>query len=387
MKVARFECIGGASGDMILGAFLDAGLALDELRAGLAKLGVKGFQLDAECVNRGGIKATRAVVRTEEQEAHRSLREIDKILDSGELPERVKERARQAFRKIAEAEAKIHGTTPEEVHFHEVGALDAIVDVVGAMLAVSLMGIERVTVSPFRLGQGTMQIEHGTFPIPAPATLEILSGWPVEFTQVPFELTTPTGAAVLTVLAAADPLPSFRITRVGYGAGTRDLEEVPNVLRLIVGEETAAMAEDRATLLEANIDDMNPELFPHLMDRLFQQGALDVYLTSVVMKKGRPGTVVSALVPSDRVDEAVQIFFRESTTLGVRIHEVLRRKLPRKIVEVDTSLGRVRVKEVETSTGRQLIPEYEECRRLADEKNLPLREVYSRLHADLGTLL
>ena len=385
MTVAYFDCIGGASGDMILGAFVDAGLPLDEIRAGLARLGIEGFELEAEKVNRNGIAATRVLVHTEEQTSHRNLRQIENIIDAAELPVEVKERAKLAFEKIAEAEAKVHGATPDEVHFHEVGALDAIADVVGAMLAAHQMGIDRVTVSPFRLGRGMTEMAHGRFPVPPPATVEILRHWPVEFTDIPSELTTPTGAAVLTVLAGSPQgLPSLRITGVGYGAGSRDQRQVPNVLRLVLGEEAVPVDEDRATLIEANIDDMSPEIFPHLMERLLQQGALDVYLTPVLMKKGRPGTLISVLVPPSLVDEAIATLFRESTTLGVRMHPVERRKLPREVIEVETSLGRARVKVVESGSGKRYVPEFEECRRLAAAKGLPLHEVYARLNADLS---
>jgi len=387
MAIAHFQCVGGASGDMILGAFVDAGMPLEALREGLAGLGLPGFEIEARRVSRRGICATQVVVHTEEQRAHRHLEEIDAILQRADLPKGVKEDAGRVFRKIAEAEAEIHGVRPEDVHFHEVGAMDTIVDVVGAMIAARQMGLRRVTVSPFRLGQGTMEMAHGTFPIPAPATVALLRGWPVLFTGIPAELTTPTGAAVLTTLARRpQPPPSLHISAIGYGAGSRDLESLPNVLRLVLGQEAAAAEEDEAMLVEANIDDMNPELYPHLMDRLFAAGAMDVYLTPVLMKKGRPGTLVSVLVPPDLVDTAVEVLFRESTTIGVRMHPLRRRKLVRRVVEVQTSLGPVMVKEIDSAAGTRRVPEYEECRRLAVERGLPVREVFAILEAELRDL-
>jgi len=386
MRMAYFDTIGGISGDMVLGAFINAGLPLEELRKELQKLSIQGLELDASHVQRSGIVATKVEVEVSSQpKYHRHLKGIVELIEGSDLSQRVKEASKKIFYEIAKAEAKVHHTTIEEVHFHEVGAIDSIADVVGTAICLEKFEIERVYSSPVKLGSGGfVRTEHGEMPIPTPATLEILKDYPTVLTDIRAELTTPTGAAIIKALSSG-VLSNGRVVieTIGYGAGTRELEKVPNLLRVMIGELAPEYDEDELVTVETNIDDLNPELYPFVIEQLLDAGAHDAYLVPVIMKKGRPGILLSTLVNRGKLDSILKIVFSETTTLGVRIHHVERRKLPREEKEIETSLGRVKVKAVVFDGVERLVPEFEECRRIAAERKLPLREVYRILEVEL----
>jgi len=383
MRIAYLDTVGGIAGDMTMAAFVSAGVPFEELQRGLASLDVGGFELQARHVTRNAVDALHIdVVAAEERHVHRHMADI--ALFSA-LPPRVKERALAVFGVIAGAEAKVHGTTPAKVHFHEVGALDSIVDITGSALCMEIAGIDALYSSPVKLGSGaTIPTRHGTMPVPAPATIEILKGYPTVLTTIPHELTTPTGAAIIRALSAG-VLNEERLMpeAIGYGAGTNEFPEIPNLLRVIIGTlETPAEGED-VVIIETNIDDMNPQAYPYVIERLLQAGAHDAYLVPVVMKKGRPGILLSTMAERSRLDAIVAVLYRETSTIGLRIQQSGRMKLPRRHLEVETSLGRVKAKAV-VRDGREVVaPEYEECRRIAAEKNLPLLEVMRRLDQEI----
>lgn len=392
MKIAYFDCFSGASGDMILGALIDAGADFESLRAGLESLDVPGYEVRVERVSKAGTAATRFCVdmADEHHHPHRHLRHILEIIDRGELPEAVKEASRETFRRIAEVEAAIHSTTVEKIHFHEVGAIDSIVDVIGAHLALHSLGIERVYASPLHVGAGTVRCAHGVMPVPAPATAALLQGVPFYGGEVQGELVTPTGAALLSQWAddRFGPQPPLTLAAVGYGAGTRDLPDRPNVLRVLIGEaavESAPEAESVA-VIECNLDDMNPELYPPLLTDLLEAGARDAFITPIVGKKGRPAHLVTVLCDEAKVKAVARALFRGSKTLGVRIRTERRICLEREWKTVQTRWGDVRVKvgrfegEV-TATS----PEFEDCRLRAEEAGVsPLAVYEAALAAALG---
>ncbi len=387
MTIAYLDTVGGIAGDMTMAAFISAGLPLESLRAGLAKLGVGGFELQARHVQRSSIDAVHCdVVITHEPDIHRHLGDILAIIDGSALAPGVKEKAGSIFRVLAEAEAVLHATTPERVHFHEVGALDSIVDIVGAAICLEHFSVERVFSSPVRLGNGGLiNTQHGTMPTPAPATLEILKGYPTVLTSVPHELTTPTGAAIIKALSAGT-LDEERITMqaVGYGAGTKEFKEVPNFLRVIIGTLDATVEHEEIVVVETNIDDMNPQAYPYVIDLLLAAGAHDAYCVPIVMKKGRPGILLSVMTPRSRLDAVTAILYGETSTIGLRVQSTGRMKLPRRQVDVTTSFGPVRAKAVLRDGKEVVTAEYEECRRIAAEWKLPLLEVMKRLEAELG---
>ncbi len=378
MTIAYFDCFSGISGDMTLGALVDAGVSIDTLRAELAKLNLPGYEITAEKVVRSGLAATKVNVTLDKKEQPgRHLSDIRKMIESSSLSHAIKQKSMLIFERLAQAEAKVHGTTVENVHFHEVGAVDAIVDIVGSVIGIELLGIDQISGSPVNLGSGTVHTWHGTLPVPSPAATELLKGIPVYSSSIPFELTTPTGAAILSTLSTAfGPLPGMRISHVAHGAGTKDFSGQPNVLRVMIGEPGAAYEEDSSVIVETNIDDMNPQVYDYIIERLLQQGAQDAYLTPIIMKKGRPAILLSALTDRSKVDGVLDTIFRESTSIGVRIREVGRKKLGREIGEVDTVYGKIRVK-VSMRGGEILTvsPEYDDCRRIAEEKQVPLKQV------------
>ncbi len=378
MKTAYFDCFAGISGDMTLGALVDAGVDPDDLRTELARLNLSGFSLEIAKSVKNGITGTKVSVITEEQKAHRHLSHIVEIIEKSGLSEGVKKRAVEVFGTLAKAEAKVHDTTPEKIHFHEVGALDAIVDVVGSVIGLELLGVDQVFASPVSVGTGFVECEHGKIPVPAPATMEILQGVPLVATGIEAELTTPTGAAIIKTLATGfQPFPPMTIDGVGYGAGSRDLA-IPNLLRIVVGQSSGdGLETDQVDLIAANIDDMNPEHYEYLLDRLFEAGALDATLTPMIMKKGRPAIGLNVMARPEDTDRLTAVVFRESTTLGVRVRRTSRKILPRETFEVATSYGRVGVK-ISRLNGRvrDIAPEYEDCKRRAAENDVPLRAVY-----------
>jgi len=378
MTFAYFDCFSGISGDMTLGALVDAGLPIEVLRSELAKLSLPGYTITSEKVKRSGLAATKVhVILDKKEQPARHLSDIQKIINGSALSPVVKQKSLSIFQRLAEVEAKVHGTTPDKVHFHEVGAVDAIVDIVGSVIGLEHLGITEIIGSPVNVGSGSIHTAHGKLPVPAPATAELLTGIPLYSSSITIELTTPTGAAIITTLASSfGPIPQIRISRVAYGAGGKDLPGQPNVLRLMIGEPVSVYEEDTSIIIESNIDDMNPQLYSHLIDALMAKGAHDVYLTPIIMKKGRPAILLSVLTDKAKNTEILDTIFRETTSIGVRIQEVGRKKLSREIQMVETTYGKIRVKiskrgdEVLTMT-----PEYEDCKKLAEEKQVPLKEV------------
>jgi uncharacterized protein (TIGR00299 family) protein len=378
MTLAYFDCFSGISGDMVLGALVDAGVSVDVLRTELAKLGLPGYEIKAETVKRAGFVATRVHVMLDDREQPaRHLSDIRKLIEGSALSASIQEKSISIFERLARAEATVHGTTPDKVHFHEVGAVDAVVDIVGSVIGLALLGVTSVAASPINLGSGSIKTSHGTLPVPAPAAAELLKGVPSYGTSIPFELTTPTGTAILSSLDPEfGPMPPMKIRRIAHGAGGKEIADQPNVLRLIIGEPAAAYEEDSSLVIETNIDDMNPQVYDYLIETLMVRGAQDAYLTPIIMKKGRPAILLTVLADRSRANELLDTIFRETTSIGVRIREVGRKKLSREVREVETPYGKVRVKisrrgdEVLTVT-----PEYEDCRRLAEDRNIPLKQV------------
>jgi len=377
-RIAYLDCLSGISGDMTLGALVDAGVSLERLNSAVTSCGLTGCRLVARTVSKHGYRATQVVVEHEPEHAHRHLSHILAMIDSGELAERQKELARAIFNRLAEAEAHVHGTTVEKVHFHEVGAVDSIADIVGSAVGFDLLGIETVVASPVPVGSGRIRIAHGPVNVPAPATAELLRGVPLAESTVEAELTTPTGAAILATLADSfGPLPSMRVEQIGYGAGQKDLSEQPNLLRLFVGETIEPGATGQVCLLETNLDDISGEMVGYCADRLWQAGALDVSTTAIQMKKGRPGVRLSVLCRPADAEVMEAIVFEETTTLGIRRSTVHRCVLPRQTHRVETVYGPVDGKVGFLADGTvRFAPEYESCRRIATERNVPLRAVY-----------
>jgi len=380
MKVAYFDCFSGISGDMTLGALVDAGCPVDVIRTQLRSLQVPGWQISCEKVWKNGMAATHVRVTTEDTQTHRSLTTIVGILEKSTLDQRVKERATAIFRKLGEAEAAVHDVPIEKIHFHEVGAVDAIVDIAGACIGFEELGFEKFACSALNVGGGTAKMAHGTLPVPAPATARLLMGKPTYSNGVQKELVTPTGAAIVATLCDVfGPQPAMKVSAIGYGAGTVDLESQPNVLRIMVGEvadKSTDTHDGTIRVLEANLDDMNPQIFGYLLEKALAAGALDVFATPVQMKKSRPGTLVTILCKPEDENKFQQMLFAETTTLGVRSHLVERHALPRDFVKVATRFGEVRVK-LSRDAGRiqHASPEFDDCRKLAEEQNVPLHEV------------
>jgi pyridinium-3,5-bisthiocarboxylic acid mononucleotide nickel chelatase len=378
MTIAYFDCFSGISGDMTLGAIVDAGIAIDSLRAELAKLNLPGYELKAEKVIRSGIAATKVHVITDHKEQRtRHLTDILTIIDRSSLSTSIKEKSGRIFTRLADAEAKVHATTRDNVHFHEVGALDSIVDTVGAAIGLDLLGITEIMSSAVNVGSGTIQTSHGLLPIPAPATAEMLKGIPFYQSTTQFELATPTGAAIISTLGTSfGLLPSMKVDRVAYGAGERDFAGKPNVLRLLIGEPTTLYAEDTSIIIETNIDDMNPQVYDYIVDKIMSQGAQDAYLTPIIMKKGRPAILLSVLTDKSKIDAVLDTIFTDTTSIGVRIQEVRRKKLDREIKEVETIYGVIKMKI--SRRGKKILtatPEYDDCLRIAAEKHIPLKVV------------
>lgn len=390
MRTLYFDCFAGASGDMILGALIAAGVEPEAFKQQLSLLGVTGYTIDFETVDRSGISATYARVQTPHEHAHRHLSDILKIIYGSRLSDSIKDRAAKIFARLAEAEARVHNEPVEQVHFHEVGAVDAIIDVVGAAIGFELLGIERFVASPLHVGSGTVDMDHGRYPVPPPAVAELLKGVPFYSTDIVGELVTPTGAAIITTVCAGyGPIPQLKLERAGYGAGTREYQKFPNALRVLVGEDqstgasksvgavgSGGSADERLWMIETNMDDISPQILGHVMERAFELGALDCYFTSVQMKKNRPGVLLSILCRAEQRATLNELLFAETTTLGIRAYEVERRALERRIVTVETQYGPIDVK-VAQLNGHIIkeMPEYEQCRQAAREANVPLRIV------------
>ena len=378
MRTLYFDCFAGASGDMILGAMVAAGVDPNFLQEQLSLLSVSGFHVEFETVNRAGLSATYARVETAPEHKHRHLADIKEIIDRSGLSESVKQRAAQIFTRLAEAEARVHNEPVDHVHFHEVGALDAIVDVVGAAICFDFLKIDRFVCSPLHVGSGMVQMAHGRFPIPPPAVAELLKGVPFYSGDVKGELLTPTGAAIITTVCDDyGPIPRMMTESTGYGAGTREYPDFPNVLRVFVGEtESNLPTDERLWMIETNLDDASPQIIGHVMDRVLESGALDCFFTPVQMKKNRPGVLLSVLCAPEEKEAVMKLLFMETTTLGVRSYEVGRRALQRSVVRVETQYGPIDVK-VAHLDGRVVneMPEFEQCREAAAKANVPLKTV------------
>ncbi|RJP87089.1 MAG: nickel pincer cofactor biosynthesis protein LarC [Desulfobacteraceae bacterium] len=383
---AHFDCFSGISGNMTLGALLDLGVPGDWLEATLKAHLLNDFDLMITATSRMGIAAQYVEVAAKSQ-IERDYAAICRMIESCSLSPKVKSLSLAIFEKLAAAESKIHGCPKDHVHFHELGGVDAIVDIVGTCLCVEYLGLEKITASKIPLGSGFVDCAHGRLPVPAPATLAILKDVPVYGTNIPFELVTPTGAAIIATLAEGfGPMPDMVVSKIGYGSGTRHLETIPNLLRVIAG--ASPQASDTVTIIETSIDDMNPEIYGYLMERLFAGDALDVNLIPVFMKKNRPGTLLQVLCHQQAREALIRIILTETTTLGVRYYTVERRLLAREAVTLETGYGPVKAKKVKTPDGAfRVVPEYEACREIAQKNNIPIRVVYEKIVQHVENLI
>ena len=389
MTSAYFQCIGGASGDMILGALLDAGLALDDLQDALAKLGVDGYALEARKARRGGLDGTHLVVNLDERGSKtHTIRDFVDIVEASGLPDSVVQRSRAVFQRLSEAESAVHGTTPEQTHLHELGTLDTLVDVVGGVAGLDMLGVERIYCSAFPTGSGVIRSQHGLLPVPSPATAALFAMANAPVAAPPGnahntgEMVTPTGAAILITLADFTH-PEIGVKRIGYGLGTRDSTQYPNALALWLGDEKAAAYSVGVKLIETNIDDMNGELLGYVQERLLAIGARDVWFTPIQMKKNRPAVMLSVIASADMEADAVELIMRETSTLGVRVRPLERIEAGREVMRIDTSLGSAAIKLKRLNDAVvSASPEYEDARRIALERRLPLQQVYAAIQRE-----
>jgi uncharacterized protein (TIGR00299 family) protein len=380
VKIVYFDCFSGISGDMCLGALVDAGVSLKGIEKALQRLPIKGYRLTEKKVKRAHLSATKVdvVLNGKGMKDRPAMRwsDIEEIIDSSFFSDGIKQKGRGIFRRILAAEAKVHSETMKKVHLHELGAVDCLVDVFGTLAGLELLGIEKIFSSPLNLGGGVVRTAHGLLPVPAPATAEILKGVPVYSSAIPHELTTPTGAALIRSLSGKfGDMPLFSPERLGTGAGSREVDGFPNVLRLFVGEMKQQGSDERVSVIETNIDDMNPQIYGYVVDLLLSEGALDVFLTNVMMKKMRPGIKLSVLCASEKREALADIILRETTSIGVRFYEASRITMKRQFGSVTTKYGTVKVKAVEKSGIRKAMPEYEDCRKCAGRGRTPLIEV------------
>ncbi len=380
MKIAYLDCFSGISGDMMVGALLDAGFSIQDLRRELSRLDLSGYQISAKKEARNNIFGTKFSVSYDpEKQGSRYIGDIKDILINSKLSQPVISKCISVFEKIARAEGEIHNISPERVHFHEIGAIDSILDIVATVAGIHKLGIEKLYSSMIPLGRGIVESAHGLIPVPAPATVKLLEGIPVDYSGQEAEMVTPTGAALVSSLCSFfGPMPPMIIERSGYGVGTRHLSGRPNLLRIIIGDESEAYLSDTVVCLEANLDDLSPEVMGYLMDILFSEGALDVCFAHIQMKKNRPGVQIQVICRPEHREKLINIIFRESTTLGIRHTFAERALLKREKIEVQSPWGKMYVKKTLQQDGSTLTsPEYEECRRIARKKRIPLRDVYS----------
>ena len=380
MKIAYFDCFSGISGDMIIGALIDLGLDVNFLEKELKKLRLNKYKIEAKKIIKNGIAATKFdVIENKHNHEERYLKEINQMIENSKFDDEIKNKIKKIFHRIATAEAKIHNKPIDKIHFHEIGAIDTIIDAAGSVIGLKKLGIERIHCSKLNVGTGFVEFSHGKFPIPAPATAEILKDTPVYHNNVEAELVTPTGAAIITTLALKfGEMPSMKVEKIGYGAGTKDLEH-PNVLRVFLGELNK---EDNEiiNIIETNIDNMNPEIYPYVIDKLMEDGALDAYLTNIMMKKGRPAIKLTVLAEVEDTDQLCDIIFDETTTLGVRIYPAAKKKLDREVKTIKTEYGDVRVKISKLNNEvKNIMPEYEDCVKIAKNKKIPLKKIYKEI--------
>jgi len=387
MKIAYFDCFSGISGDMTVGALLDAGLKIETLEKELKKLGLSGYQLEVNKVVKKGISATQFKVKIKEEGVERRFKDILTNLEESKLDEEIKKETKKIFFNIAQAESKIHQKDIDKIHFHEIGGLDSIIDITSAVIGIKTLGIEEIYSSALPVGKGFVKCAHGVIPVPAPATLELLKNIPTYSGGIESEMITPTGAAIIGTLAKSfGERPLMKIERIGYGAGEKEFT-IPNILRVSIGEKKLkdeklkdGYVSDEAVLIESNIDDMNPEFYDYIMDQLFSQGALDVFLTPIQMKKNRPANMLSIVIYEQNLKEILEVLFSESTTLGVRIREIKRLKLAQQNFIAETKYGKIKVK-VGMLKGeiKNIAPEYEDCKKIAEQHQVPLKEVYEEV--------
>ncbi len=361
----------------MLGALADAGLDFKAWLGEVEKLGLSGYDISKKKVKRAGLAGTKVTIKVTQPQPVRHLAEIERLIGKSKISTAAKEKSLRVFKRLGEAESKAHGVAVEKVHFHEVGAVDSIIDIVGSTIALEMMGIEDVMSSPLNLGSGTVKFSHGTFPVPAPATAALIKGFPAYASEIKAELTTPTGAALMTTLAkGSGPMPNIATEKIGYGAGDRELHEIPNMLRVFIGKSAGSYELDTVNIIETNIDDMDPRIYGYVMERLFAAGAVDVWLTPIVMKKSRPGVTLSAIADSSKTSSLVDIIMMETTTFGVRIYEASRRKLAREFKEVSSKYGKVSVKAgVIGGKTVKAVPEYEDVKAAAMKSGRPFRDI------------
>lgn len=391
MKIAYFDCFSGISGDMTLGAFLDAGLNFNVLRRGLSGLDLKGYGIRKERVRRGGIAGTKfeCIPGSEKPRGHRSLKEILAIIDKSALGKDVRQTAKDIFLAIGRAEAKVHGISFKgDVRLAELGDIDSIIDIVGTAIAIDALDIDEIHASRINLGRGVVRTKHGMLPVPAPAAIELLRGAPVDMSGAESELVTPTGAGILKTLSKSFGMaPQMTVSAIGYGAGSRSSDEIPNMLRVMIGEAVPSFCGDRVIVIEANIDDMSPQNFEYIFERLFGEGALDVYTANIQMKKSRPAFKLTVLTEPHKLGRISAVIFKETTTIGMRYYEASRLKLDRKLIKARTRYGEINVK-VSSGPGgiKTVSPEYEECARIARKKKAPFRTVYEEAKNAIKTI-
>jgi hypothetical protein len=380
--IGYVDCFSGISGDMFLGALVDAGLPLELLQSELAGLNLDNFKIRSTKQTDGSIAATRLTIEIDESSVSRTWQTIRHLIEQSSLQDTVKEKSLAVFNCLAEAEAKVHGCSPEDVHFHELGGLDAIIDIAGAAIGLAYLEIDHLITAPLPLSRGWVTCEHGTLPLPAPAVCEILKNVPVIGTDIDMELVTPTGAAVVKTLSRDfGDFPAMTITRTGYGAGSHKLPvNRPNLLRLVIGHARSVEECQEVEVIETNLDDWSPEGFPHLCNHLFSHGALDVSLVPIQMKKGRPGFLLRVIADPVHASKIKERILAETTAIGLRFRMEKRITLPRQTGTVKTAWGPVKVKKVETPTGPVISPEYEDCQRLAVEHDITLKEVYAEVN-------
>ncbi len=395
MKTLYFDCFAGASGNMILGALIALGVDENKLIEQIKLLDAADFEIEFKTVDKSGIAAVHADVKVPHEHAHRHLSTIEKIINDSRLSDKIKRRSIEIFTRLAEAEAKVHGISIEKVHFHEVGAMDAIIDVVGACVGFEILGVEKFVCSRIHVGSGFAKMAHGTFPIPPPAVAELLKDIPIYSTEIEGELITPTGAAIIsTVCNSYGPIPEMRTEQIAYGAGTREYQDFPNVLRLMIGEvqsskfkvqgslqtDNQQLITDNLLLIETNIDDLSPEILGLVLEKAFEIGALDCWFTAIQMKKNRPATKLSILCKSDEKEKFLELIFKETTTLGVRVSFVERNCLPREIVRVETKFGAIDVKVAKS--GEKIMnakPEFEQVKEIANKAGVSVRRIVEEI--------
>lgn len=379
MKAIYFDCFNGISGDMILGALFDLGLDKEAWSRELNKLGISGYTVKIERKRKGPLMGTDVNIIVEDKVTHRHAKEILDIVSNSRLDDEIKEKSLKILTRIAQAESSIHNEPLEEVHLHELGGIDTIVDVVGSIIGLKLLGIEAVYSSPLPIGEGFIETAHGKLPVPAPATIELLKGIPVYSNGMKGELVTPTGAGIISTISYGfGPIPTLTIEKIGYGAGKKEFP-IPNMLRAIMGELYQEKQRDTNTIIDVNIDDMNPQVYGYLMDRLFELGALDVFFTPIYMKKSRPAVKLTVISPNHLVDKLVEVIFKETTSIGVRIYRVEKIMLPREVVEVDTPWGTARVKISYINGTPKVMPEYDDCKAIAEKTGIPIQEVMKEI--------